>query len=197
MVSSQKGIAILGSTGSIGKQALEVIAQHPHHFRLEAITARLNADLLIEQAINYQPKHVVIRNEEQYEKVKAALSRFPIQVHAGEKALTEIVQLDTVDTVLTAMVGYAGLFPTIAAIRAGKQIALANKETLVVAGELVTRLAKKHGVSLYPVDSEHSAIFQCLVGEEGNPIEKIILTASGGPFRGKKRDFLASVTKEQ
>lgn len=197
MVSSQKGIAILGSTGSIGKQALEVIAQHPHRFRLEAITARLNADLLIEQAMTYRPKHVVIRNEEHYEKVKAALHRFPIHVHAGEKALTEIVQLQTIDTVLTAMVGYAGLVPTIAAIRAGKHIALANKETLVVAGELITRLAKKHRVSLYPVDSEHSAIFQCLVGEEGNPIEKIILTASGGPFRGKKKEFLTTVTKEQ
>ncbi|GAB4342227.1 MAG: 1-deoxy-D-xylulose-5-phosphate reductoisomerase [Flammeovirgaceae bacterium] len=192
-----KGIAILGSTGSIGRQALEVIEEHSEEFKLEVITAKLNADLLIEQAKKYLPSHVVIRNEDDYIKVKDALKKLPIEVHAGEKALTEVVQSDKIHIVLTAMVGYAGLFPTIAAIRSGKHIALANKETLVVAGELITRLAKKHKVDLYPVDSEHSAIFQCLVGESQNPIEKIILTASGGPFRGKDKNFLKTVTKTQ
>lgn len=193
----KKNIAILGSTGSIGTQALEVIAAHPENFEVEVLTAQNNADLLIEQAKNFKPNAVVIGNEEYYNQVKEALIPLDIKVFAGESALASIVQMDTIDLVLTALVGYAGLKPTIKAIEAGKTIALANKETLVVAGELVTQLARSKGVNIYPVDSEHSAIFQCLVGEFDNPIEKIILTASGGPFRGKKKDDLNNITKAQ
>jgi 1-deoxy-D-xylulose-5-phosphate reductoisomerase len=195
--SNKKSIAILGSTGSIGTQALEVIEQHSDEFEVEVLTAENNADLLISQAVKYLPNVVVIGNEDLYDKVKAALVSHPIKVYAGKKALEHVVAMDTIDVVLTALVGYAGLQPTMAAIAAGKTIALANKETLVVAGALVTAAAQEKGVNLLPVDSEHSAIFQCLVGEFHNPIEKIILTASGGPFRGKDRDFLTSVKKEQ
>ncbi|SDD58608.1 1-deoxy-D-xylulose 5-phosphate reductoisomerase [Algoriphagus faecimaris] len=192
-----KRVAILGSTGSIGTQTLEVIRQHPSDFIVEVLTAQNNCDLLIAQALEFNPNAVVIGNISNYEKVKDALISHEIKVFAGQKALEQIVEMETIDVVLTALVGYSGLLPTLAAIRAGKQIALANKETLVVAGELVTALAKEKGVNIYPVDSEHSAIFQCLVGEFHNPIEKIILTASGGPFRGKDKTFLETVTKAQ
>jgi 1-deoxy-D-xylulose-5-phosphate reductoisomerase len=192
-----KRIAILGSTGSIGTQALEVIDQHPAIFEVEVLTAMSQADLLISQAIKYKPSHVVIGDESKYEFVKNALSGLNINVHAGAKSLEEIVTLESVDVVLTALVGYAGLLPTVKAIQAGKPIALANKETLVVAGGLIMPLAKKMGVPILPVDSEHSAIFQCLMGESHNPIEKIILTASGGPFRGFTKDQLANVTRAQ
>ncbi len=193
----KKRIAILGSTGSIGTQALEVIEANQNRFEVEVLTAQNNADLLIEQSLKFKPNCVVITNENLYGKVKEALAHTDVKVFAGMKAVEEVVQMDTVDIVLTSMVGYAGLLPTIKAIEAGKNIALANKETLVVAGEIITKLAQEKGVNIYPVDSEHSAIFQCLVGEFHNPIEKIILTASGGPFRGKKQADLAQVTKAQ
>lgn len=196
-MSDRKRVAILGSTGSIGTQTLEVIRSHPDKFEVEVLTAQNNADLLIQQALEFKPNCVVIANESLYPKVKNALMTFDIKVYAGEKALSQVVEMDTIDVVLTALVGYSGLIPTMHAISAGKQIALANKETLVVAGEMITQLAREKGVNIYPVDSEHSAIFQCLVGEFHNPIEKIILTASGGPFRGKNKDFLQHVTKEQ
>jgi 1-deoxy-D-xylulose-5-phosphate reductoisomerase len=192
-----KRIAILGSTGSIGTQTLEVIDLHPAIFKVEVLTAMNQADLLISQAIKYKPSHVVIGDESKYEFVRNALSGLNIVVHAGVKSLEEVVTLDSVDVVLTALVGYAGLLPTVKAIQAGKPIALANKETLVVAGALIMPLAKKMGVPILPVDSEHSAIFQCLMGESHNAIEKIILTASGGPFRGFTKDQLASVTRSQ
>lgn len=196
-MTQKKHIAILGSTGSIGTQALEVIGAHPDYFEVEVLTAQNNADLLIEQALKFKPNAVVIVNESQYKKVHAALDPNDIKVYAGENALAAIVQMETIDLVLAALVGYSGLLPTIKAIEAGKPIALANKETLVVAGELITSLAREKGVNIYPVDSEHSAIFQCIVGEFDNKIEKIILTASGGPFRGMKRSDLATVTKAQ
>ncbi len=192
-----KKIAILGSTGSIGTQALEVIASNPDSFTVEVLTAGNNASLLIEQALKFKPNTVVIGDESKYQEVQSALWPEGIKVFAGESSLEEVVQMGGVDIVLTALVGYAGLKPTLAAIEAGCDIALANKETLVVAGDLVTKKAKEKGVNIYPVDSEHSAIFQCLAGEFHNPIEKIILTASGGPFRGKKRDELVHVTKAQ
>jgi len=195
--SKKKNIAILGSTGSIGTQALEVIAAHPDAFQVEVLTAQNNAALLIEQAKKFNPNAVVIVNETHYQQVKEALIPLGVKVYAGENALASVVEMDTIDLVLTALVGYSGLRPTIHAIKAGKPIALANKETLVVAGDLITRLAREHAVNIYPVDSEHSAIFQCLVGEFHNKIEKIILTASGGPFRGKTKDELRSVTKAQ
>lgn len=194
---TKKSIAILGSTGSIGTQALEVIAAHPEHLEVEVLTAQNNAALLIEQAKRFNPNAVVIVNEAFYPHVKDALIPLDIKVYAGEKALASVVEMDSIDLVLTALVGYSGLKPTINAIQAGKNIALANKETLVVAGELITQLASEKGVNIYPVDSEHSAIFQCLVGEFHNKVEKIILTASGGPFRGKKKDELKAVTKAQ
>jgi 1-deoxy-D-xylulose-5-phosphate reductoisomerase len=193
----KRHLAILGSTGSIGTQALEVIEANPDIFEVEVLTAQNNADLLIEQAAKFRPNVVVISNEDLYDKVFAALDPLDIKVYTGEKSLVSVVEMESVNMVLTALVGYAGLIPTVAAIKAGKHIALANKETLVVAGELVTELAQKHKVDILPVDSEHSAIFQCLVGEFHNPIEKIILTASGGPFRGKNREFLKTVTKAQ
>ncbi|NVJ85936.1 MAG: 1-deoxy-D-xylulose-5-phosphate reductoisomerase [Algoriphagus sp.] len=196
-MSELKRVAILGSTGSIGTQTLEVIRQHPEDFQVEVLTAQNNCELLIQQALEFQPNAVVITNEAKYQVVKDALIPHDIKVFAGPKALAQVVEMETIDVVLTALVGYSGLIPTVHAIRAGKQIALANKETLVVAGEIITQLAKENAVNIYPVDSEHSAIFQCLVGEWHNPIEKIILTASGGPFRGKDREFLQSVTKEQ
>ena len=196
-MNSKKGIAILGSTGSIGTQALEVLESYPDYFDLQVLTAGKNADLLIEQALKYHPNSVVISDESLYQKVKDALWNEDIHVYAGEQALCQVVESNEVHTVLTALVGYAGLKPTIHAIEAGKTIALANKETLVVAGELITKLAKEKGVNIYPVDSEHSAIFQCLVGEFQNPIEKIYLTASGGPFRGFTHDQLKSVSLAQ
>jgi len=192
----KKNIALLGSTGSIGTQTIEVVAAYPDQFEISVLTANRNADLLIEQAIQVKPNAVVIADESLYQKVNDVLFEHDIKVYAGDKALEEIVQMEEIDIVLTALVGFSGLKPTIAAIRAGKNIALANKETLVVAGSIITKLAKEKGVNIYPVDSEHSAIFQCLVGEFHNPIEKIYLTASGGPFRGKKRDELLNTTKE-
>lgn len=193
----KKRIAILGSTGSIGTQALEVIRHHQEHFSVEVITANFNSDLLIEQALKYKPDSVVITNECHYRKVKEVLEPHQIKVYAGAEALSQVVELDNVDLVLTALVGFAGVVPTLKAIDAGKQIALANKETLVVAGEIITKLAKEKGVNIYPIDSEHSAIFQCLAGEFHNPIEKIYLTASGGPFRGKTSEELKKVTKAE
>lgn len=192
-----KRVAILGSTGSIGTQTLDVIRQHSDRFTVEVLTAQNNCDLLISQALEFKPNAVVIGNEANYLKVKEALIPHDIKVFAGQKAIAQVVEMETIDVVLTALVGYSGLIPTVHAIKAGKQIALANKETLVVAGEIITALARENGVNIYPVDSEHSAIFQCLVGEFHNPIEKIILTASGGPFRGKDRAFLQTVTREQ
>lgn len=193
----KKRITILGSTGSIGTQALEVIERHPDEFEVETLSAYNNAELLIKQSMKFVPNNVVIVNENNYAFVRDALKNYPIKVFTGEKSLIDIVQLPSTDLVLTAMVGYAGLLPTISAIKAKKNIALANKETLVVAGELITSIALENNVNIYPVDSEHSAIFQCLAGEFHNPIEKIYLTASGGPFRGKNLDFLKSVTPGQ
>jgi len=197
MVEGKKQIAILGSTGSIGTQALEVIDAKAHLFEVQVLTAQNNVDLLIEQALKFKPRAVVIGKESAYQDVKEALSIHKIEVLAGAKALEEVVQYTEIDIVLTALVGYAGLLPTVKAIEAGKDIALANKETLVVAGALIMPLAEKHQVKILPVDSEHSAIFQCLVGESYNEIEKIILTASGGPFRGFTKEQLQKVTKAQ
>jgi 1-deoxy-D-xylulose-5-phosphate reductoisomerase len=194
---TKRNIAILGSTGSIGTQALEVIRENTEHFQLKVITAQSNAELLIQQALLFKPAVVVITDDSKFKQVKEALASYPIEVLTGSEALTAVVALSDIDMVLTALVGFAGLEPTLAAIKAGKDIALANKETLVVAGELVTSLAREKQVKILPVDSEHSAIFQCLSGELGNPIEKIYLTASGGPFLGKNSDFLASVTSKQ
>ncbi|MDA9328550.1 1-deoxy-D-xylulose-5-phosphate reductoisomerase, partial [Flavobacteriales bacterium] len=193
----KRKVAILGSSGSIGTQALDVIKEQAHLFEVEVLTVNRSADLLIEQAKKFKPNAVVIVDETQYQKVNDALFEEDIMVYAGAAALEQVVQFKQVDIVLTALVGYAGLKPTIAAINAGKDIALANKETLVVAGELVMNLAKEKGVHIFPVDSEHSAIFQCLTGEYMNPIEKIVLTASGGPFRGKTTEELKTVTKAQ
>lgn len=192
-----KNIAILGSTGSIGTQALDVIRANPELYTVTALTAHSNATLLIAQAMEFMPEMVVITDEAKYATVKDALAGKSIKVLAGEHSLLEAAALEQTDVVLTALVGAVGLRPTIAAIEAKKTIALANKETLVVAGELVTRLAAEHGVKIIPVDSEHSAIYQCLTGEALDTIEKIYITASGGPFRGKDREFLAQVTKEQ
>ena len=192
----KKRVAILGSTGSIGKQALDVVRKNPDHFEIEVLTAYNNIDLLSKQAKEFQPNTVVIANESKYDKLVTALGDLPVKIYAGNDAIAQIVEMGTIDIVLTAMVGYSGLLPTINAIKAGKTIALANKETLVVAGEIIQKLAFHHKVSIYPVDSEHSAIFQCLVGEGQNAIEKIILTASGGPFRGKDIEFLKFATKE-
>ena len=192
----KKNIAVLGSTGSIGTQALDVIRANPDIFSVEVLTAQNNAGLLIKQALEFKPNAVVIGNESLFEKVREALDPHLIKVFCGEKSLEEIVEFDNIDTILTAMVGFAGLKPTLRAIRSGKNIALANKETLVVAGKIITREAQQSGVNIYPVDSEHSAIFQCMAGEFHNPIEKIYLTASGGPFLGKNRDYLKNVKKE-
>lgn len=196
-MAEKKAIAILGSTGSIGTQALDVISRHTDAFEVEVLTAQNNAALLIAQAKQHKPNAVVIGNENLYQEVKDQLLPLGIKVFAGENALASIVEMDSIDLVLTALVGYSGLKPTIRAVQAGKNIALANKETLVVGGELITRLAKEKGVNIYPIDSEHSAIFQCMVGEFHNKIEKIILTASGGPFRGMKKEDLTKVTKTQ
>jgi 1-deoxy-D-xylulose-5-phosphate reductoisomerase len=191
-----KNIAILGSTGSIGTQTLEVIRDNTHIFRAFMLTAHSNAYLLIQQALEFVPQYAIICDESKYAEVKEALAHLPTKVLAGHKAIKETVTHPDIDIVLTAMVGFAGLEPTINAIKAGKDIALANKETLVVAGEIITSLAKEHNVKILPVDSEHSAIFQCLAGEQDNRIEKIILTASGGPFRGRNLDYLTTVTRE-
>ena len=190
----KKRIAILGSTGSIGTQALEVIHQNQDIFEVEVLTANNNVDILIQQAKTFQPNVVVIANPEKYKLVSEALKNEPIKVYAGSDALNQVVQMDTVDLVLTAMVGYSGLLPTYNAIKAKKNIALANKETMVVAGEMITKAAVENKVEILPVDSEHSAIFQCLVGEFMNPIEKIYLTCSGGPFLGKSKEELQNVS---
>ncbi len=197
MSENKKQIAILGSTGSIGKQALEVIADNNELFEVYALTANNQVDLLIEQALRFRPEMVVIANEQHYLKLKEALTGLPIKVFAGNESVAQIAEMQPIDMVLTAMVGYSGLKPTINAIKAGKKIALANKETLVVAGELICDLVKQYNSSIIPVDSEHSAIFQCLTGEGNNPIEKLILTASGGPFRTKSIAELEHVTSAQ
>lgn len=197
MENTRKHLAILGSTGSIGTQALDVVEANKDLFVVEVLTANSNSELLIQQALQYKPNAVVIANESKYDEVKNALNSTDIKVYAGKESLSQVVEMDTIDVVLTALVGYSGLKPTINAIKAKKSITLANKETLVVAGSLITELAKENGVNIYPVDSEHSAIFQCLVGEFHNPIEKIYLTASGGPFRGWKKDELINVSKQQ
>lgn len=189
-----KRIAIVGSTGSIGRQALNVIRRHPDHYSVEVLTANTNAELLIQQAVEFQPNTVVIADESKYTQVQEALAPHDIKVFAGEESLISVMEMGTIDTVLTAVVGFAGLKPTLRAIEYGKTIALANKETMVVAGEIVTRSAMQKNVAILPVDSEHSAIFQSIVGEWHNPIEKILLTASGGPFFGKDRNFLKAVT---
>ena len=197
MEKKKKQIAILGSTGSIGTQALEVINEHSDLFEVEVLTANNNSALLIEQAKKFKPNTVVITNEDKYKEVDDALFDLGIKVFAGAQSLEEVVEGENIDIVLTALVGYSGLKPTIRAIKAKKNIALANKETLVVAGDLITKLCQEYNVQIYPVDSEHSAIFQCLVGEVYNPIEKIYLTASGGPFRGWAKEKLQNIKKEQ
>ena len=193
----KRHIAILGSTGSIGTQALEVVDANRDQFEIEVLTANNNSELLIEQSLKHIPNAVVIGNESKYKQVFEALGPKEIKVYAGMDAIDQIVEMEDIDLVLAAMVGYAGLRSTLSAIEAGKTIALANKETLVVAGDLVTKLARKKGVNILPVDSEHSAIFQCLAGEFDNKIEKIYLTASGGPFRGRTKESLATVTKAE
>jgi len=192
----KRKLAILGSTGSIGTQALDVVRQHPDNFEIYALTANKQIDLLIKQAREFEPEVVVIANENLYPRLKEALSDLPIKVWTGSESIAQVVESEPIDIVLTAMVGYSGLKPTINAIKAGKTIALANKETLVVAGELIMNLAFKHRTPILPVDSEHSAIFQCLTGEN-NPVEKILLTASGGPFRQYSKDELHKVTMHQ
>ena len=196
-INQKKQIAILGSTGSIGTQALEVISENDSLFEVYALTANNNVDLLIQQSRKYKPEMVAIGNEAHYEKLKNALSDLPIKVFAGDDSIAQLAEMQPIDIVLTAMVGYSGLKPTISAIKAGKKIALANKETLVVAGELICELAAQNNSAILPVDSEHSAIFQCLAGEGNNPIEKLILTASGGPFRTKSLHELECVTSAQ
>ena len=193
----KKQIAILGSTGSIGTQALEVISENESLFEIYALTANNNVDLLIEQARKFKPEMVAIGNEDHYKKLKETLSDLPIKVFAGADSIAQVAEMQPIEIVLTAMVGYSGLKPTINAIKAGKKIALANKETLVVAGELIRELASTYNAPIIPVDSEHSAIFQCLAGEGNNPIEKLILTASGGPFRTKSMQELEHVTSAQ
>ncbi|GAF02858.1 1-deoxy-D-xylulose-5-phosphate reductoisomerase [Saccharicrinis fermentans] len=193
----KKRIAVLGSTGSIGTQTLDVISKHPDKFEVEVLTANNRIGKLVEQCRKFVPNTVVIGNEAKYKQLQDALEDLPIKVYAGADAIAQVVEMGTVDVVLTAMVGFSGLQPTMNAIKAGKCIALANKETLVVAGDIITEMAASNKVPILPVDSEHSAIFQCLVGEFQNPIEKIYLTASGGPFRGKDRAFLENVTPEQ
>jgi len=192
-----KSIALLGSTGSIGRQTLEIIEQNPELFSVEVLTANNNAELLVEQALKFAPNVVIISNEEKYPAVRDALSKYPIKVYAGCDAIAQVVEMGSINTVVTAMVGYSGLLPTIRAVTAGKQVALANKETLVVAGDLITRLAIENRSEILPIDSEHSAIFQCLVGEAEESVEKIILTCSGGPFHGKTREQLEKVTLKE
>jgi 1-deoxy-D-xylulose-5-phosphate reductoisomerase len=195
-MSSKKNLAILGSTGSIGKQALEVAEKFPDRFQVTVLTANTNADLLIRQAIHFLPDTVVIADESQYLKVKEALSSYPVKVFAGNKSIEYIVQFDTVDIVLNSLVGFSGLVPSVRALEQNKILALANKESLVVAGDYINKLLQEHCSTILPIDSEHSAIFQCLVGEYYKSIEKVILTASGGPFLGKSKDFLNNVSKQ-
>ncbi|CAN5788885.1 1-deoxy-D-xylulose-5-phosphate reductoisomerase [soil metagenome] len=195
-MTAQKRIAIFGSTGSIGTQTLEVIAANPDKFSVDVLTAHTNDELLIQQALKFEPNMVVIVDEKKYQKVKDALSKTHVKVFTGEEALDEVAAMDCYDVMLAAIVGFAGLKPTLKAIENGKTIALANKETLVVAGDIVMRKAAEYKAPVIPVDSEHSAIFQCLVGESRNPIEKVILTASGGPFLGKKPNFLVNVKRD-
>ena len=197
MSEQKKQIAILGSTGSIGTQALEVISENKSMFEVYALTANNNVDLLIQQARKFMPEMVAIGNEKHYQKLKDALADLPVKVFAGADSIAQVAEMQPIEIVLTAMVGYSGLKPTINAIKAGKKIALANKETLVVAGELIRELASTYHAPIIPVDSEHSAIFQCLAGEGNNPIEKVILTASGGPFRTKSMQELEHVTSAQ
>lgn len=197
METRKKNIAVLGSTGSIGKQTLEVVKSHRDKFQIEVLTANNNTELLVAQAVEFQPNVVVVADESKYQEVFSALDEHNIKVYAGEQALCSVMEMDTIDVVLTALVGYSGLKPTLRAIESGKNIALANKETMVVAGDLISKTAMEKGVNIYPVDSEHSAIFQCMVGEFHNPIEKIILTASGGPFRGRKRKDLEKITVKE
>lgn len=192
----KKRLAVFGSTGSIGTQTLDVVKANPRLFEVEILTAQSNDELLVAQALEFNPNAIVIGDESKYEKVKASLSGTGVKVFAGEKALEEVADFDTYDIMIAAIVGFAGLKPTMRAVSKGKVIALANKETLVVAGDIVMRKAMEKGAPIIPVDSEHSAIFQCLVGEAGNPIEKIILTASGGPFLGKKPNFLVNVKRD-
>ncbi len=194
---NKKNVAVIGSTGSIGRQTLDIIAQHPDKFSAEVLTANTQADLLIEQALKFNPNVVVIADKIQYAKVKEALSQTDIKVFAGKESIDDVVQMDCVDVVLMALVGFAGLSPTIKAIEKGKLIALANKETLVVGGEYVMSLAKQNNTAILPVDSEHSAIFQCLIGEINNEINKIYLTASGGPFRNLNSEELSKVSVAQ
>lgn len=194
---NKKNVAVIGSTGSIGRQTLDIIAQHPDKFSAEVLTANTQADLLIEQALKFNPNVVVIADKTQYKKVKEALSQTDIKVFAGKESIDDVVQMDCIDIVLMALVGFAGLSPTIKAIEKGKLIALANKETLVVGGEYVMRLAKQNNTAILPVDSEHSAIFQCLIGEINNEINKIYLTASGGPFRNLNSEELSKVSVAQ
>jgi len=191
-----KRIAILGSTGSIGTQTLDVIRKFPEEFTVEVLTAQSNCHLLIRQAMEYLPNVVVIGNPDCYKEVSEALQTYPVKVFSGEESISQVVEMDTIDLVLNSLVGYAGLKPTLNAIKFGKDVALANKETLVIAGELVMKEALRNRVNILPVDSEHSAIFQCLAGEQYNSVEKIYLTASGGPFRGKNRSFMENVTRE-
>lgn len=193
----QKNIAILGSTGSIGTQALDVIESHPDLFSVEVLTANNNTDLLIQQALKYKPNIVAIGNKDLYPLLKEALANEPIKVYAGHEAISQVAATGTVDMVLSSLVGFSGLLPTIRALEAGIPVALANKESLVVAGDIVMELSRRHNAPVIPVDSEHSAIFQCLQGEQHNAIEKITLTASGGPFRGKNVEFLRKVTRCQ
>ena len=193
----KRHIAILGSTGSIGTQALEVVRELPDLFEIEVLTANKNADLLIKQALEFKPNSIVIADESLFETVSEALRNEPIKVFAGVEAICQVVEMESIDIVLTALVGFSGLKPTLSAIQAGKNIALANKETLVIAGDIITKAASEKGVNIYPVDSEHSAIFQCLTGEFHNKIEKIYLTASGGPFRGKTKKELEHISVTQ
>ncbi len=194
---NKKSVAVIGSTGSIGQQTLDIIAQHPDKFSAEVLTANTQSDLLIEQALKFNPNVVVIADKAQYAKVKEALSHTDIKVFAGKESIDDVVQMEYVDVVLMALVGFAGLSPTIKAIEKGKLVALANKETLVVGGEYVMKMAKQNNTAILPVDSEHSAIFQCLIGEINNEINKIYLTASGGPFRCLSKDELSKVTVAQ
>ena len=193
----KKRLAILGSTGSIGTQTLEVVRKHADAFEVEVLTAHCNIKLLVEQALEFKPNVVVIGEKKLYRELADILEPHGIKVFAGAEAICEVMEMETIDLAVIALVGFAGLKPTLAALQAGKPIAIANKETLVVAGEIVTNLAREKAVNIYPVDSEHSAIFQCLAGEFHNPVELIYLTASGGPFRGKNREYLSTVTKEQ
>lgn len=193
----KKRLAILGSTGSIGTQTLEVVVSHPGRFQVEVLTAGDNVERLVEQCHRFRPNHVVIANEDRADYLKSRLAGLPVKIYSGTSSIEQIVELESIDMVVAAMVGFSGLVPTLKAVRAGKPVALANKETLVVAGDLVMKAARQGGVPVYPVDSEHSAIFQCLAGETGNQIEKIILTASGGPFLGWNRKSLERVRREE